>query len=247
MYMRNNLLNEYENSNKQFNSTLDTYSMQQLITFYIEYAHVKQFEQHENMEEILNYMSSYIIKNLPKLSFIEILDIYSKIAVKEKEILTGLQDNKHRINGILFESVRKKYQEQNAKSKGMTVEDYKIHRNSDLREFEDFIMRWTPIYSLVSLFRKDILSYLNTYVCSVSDVEKEDLLNDINIVVEENSKKIDEGTELKNDRKKRELYSRFKSNEEMFKIMNTSELEEQNNICLNYIDVLNNLYKGNSK
>ena len=245
--MINNIFNS---SNNSFVSTLDTYSIDQLVNLYIEYSHVKYFKEHDNMEEILNYISSYIIKNLPNLTFLEIGDIYSKIAVREKDIKESIESNKNIINSILFESGHKNILEANAKAKSMDVETYKEKRNQDLKIGEIFEEEWEPIYMLLNTFKMDILSYMNVFVCSVSDDEKELLLQEINETIENNSIKIKKGAELRQDRKKLEIQSRFMDLNEMKKLydsMNTTSLEQQNYIYLNFKSVLNSLSKGNSK
>lgn len=247
MFMMNNILN---NSSNSFASTLDTYSIDQLVNLYIEYSHVKYFKEHDNMEEILNYISSYIIKNLPNLTFLEIGDIYSNIAVREKDIKESIESNKNIINSILFESGHKNILEANAKAKSMDVETYKEKRNQDLKIGEIFEEEWEPIYMLLNTFKMDILSYMNVVVCSVSDDEKELLLQEINETIENNSIKIKKGAELRQDRKKLEIQSRFMDLNEMKKLydsMNTTSLEQQNYIYLNFKSVLNSLSKGNSK
>ena len=247
MFMINNIFNS---SNNSFVSTLDTYSIDQLVNLYIEYSHVKYFKEHDNMEEILNYISSYIIKNLPNLTFLEIGDIYSKIAVREKDIKESIESNKNIINSILFESGHKNILEANAKAKSMDVETYKEKRNQDLKIGEIFEEEWEPIYMLLNTFKMDILSYMNVFVCSVSDDEKELLLQEINETIENNSIKIKKGAELRQDRKKLEIQSRFMDLNEMKKLydsMNTTSLEQQNYIYLNFKSVLNSLSKGNSK
>ena len=247
MFMINNIFNS---SNNSFVSTLDTYSIDQLVNLYIEYSHVKYFKEHDNMEEILNYISSYIIKNLPNLTFLEIGDIYSKIAVREKDIKESIESNKNIINSILFESGHKNILEANAKAKSMDVETYKEKRNQDLKIGEIFEEEWEPIYMLLNTFKMDILSYMNVVVCSVSDDEKELLLQEINETIENNSIKIKKGAELRQDRKKLEIQSRFMDLNEMKKLydsMNTTSLEQQNYIYLNFKSVLNSLSKGNSK
>ena len=245
--MINNIFNS---SNNSFVSTLDTYSIDQLVNLYIEYSHAKYFKEHDNMEEILNYISSYILKNLPKLSFLEIGDIYSKIAVKENDIKESIESNKNIINSILFESGHKNILEANAKAKSMDVETYKNKRNQDLKVCEQFEEEWKPIYSLLNTFKMDILSYMNVFICSVSDADKVSLMREINETIESNSVKIKKGAELRQDRKKLEIQSRFMDLNEMKKLydsMNTTSLEQQNYIYLNFKSVLNSLSKGNSK
>ena len=244
MFMMNNILN---NSSNSFASTLDTYSIDQLVNLYIEYSHVKYFKEHDNMEEILNYISSYIIKNLPNLTFLEIGDIYSNIAVREKDIKESIESNKNIINSILFESGHKNILEANAKAKSMDVETYKEKRNQDLKIGEIFEEEWEPIYMLLNTFKMDILSYMNVVVCSVSDDEKELLLQEINETIENNSIKIKKGAELRQDRKKLEILIRFMDLDEIKMLMNTTSLEQQNYIYLNFKSVLNSLSKGNSK
>lgn len=245
--MINNIFNS---SNNSFVSTLDTYSIDQLVNLYIEYSHAKYFKEHDNMEEILNYISSYILKNLPNLTFLEIGDIYSNIALKEKDIKESIESNKNIINSILFESCHKNILEANAKAKSMDVETYKNKRNQDLKVCEQFEEEWKPIYSLLNTFKMDIISYMNVFVCSVSDADKVSLMREINETIESNSVKIKKGAELRQDRKKLEIQSRFMDLDEMKKLydsMNTTSLEQQNYIYLNFKSVLNSLSKGNSK
>ena len=247
--MGNELLNEFGNSNKKINSTLDTYSIDELVNLYITYSHAKYFAEHENMEEILNYISSYIIKNISKLSFLEMMNLYSKLAVKEKDIEKLIKNNRNIANGILYESKRRFLLESNAKAKGVDVDKYIDNRNKELEVCEQFEVQWTPIYSLIDVFKNDILSCLNIYVCSGS-TDKEALLQEIRNVVEDNSRRIKEGIQLRCDKKKIALHSRFKDIKEMSEVydkMDTSQLEEQNNVYLNFIDVLKHLSNGNSK
>lgn len=248
--MINNFLNNYENSNKGFVSTLDSYSINELINLYITYSHAKYFIEHDNMEEILNYISSYIIRNLPNLSFLEVGELYSKISVKEKDIKKALENNRNIITNILYESKNEFYIEFNAKAKGMDVETYKENRNKELKVYKEFEEQWTPVHSILNTFKNDILSYLNIYVCSISETEKDSLLKEINKAIEDNSRKIKNGMELRLDKKKVAIQSRFKDVQEMndlYEKMNTSELEQQNYIYLNFQSVLNSLNKGNSK
>lgn len=247
MFMINNILN---NSSNGFVSTLDTYSIDQLVNLYIEYSHAKFFKEHDNMEEILNYISSYILKNLPNFNFLEVGDIYSKIAVKENDIKKTIESNRNIINSILSEFDNRNILEYNAKAKSMDVETYKEKRNQDLNVCEQFEEEWEPIYSLLNTFKMDILSYMNVFICSVSDADKVSLMREINETIESNSVKIKKGAELRQDRKKLEIQSRFMDLNEMKKLydsMNTTSLEQQNYIYLNFKSVLNSLSKGNSK
>lgn len=248
--MMNNILNNYDNFSNGFASTLDTYSIDQLVNLYIAYCHVKEFKEHDNMEEILNYISSYILKNLPKLSFLEIGDIYSKIAKKEKDTKEVIESNRNIINSIIFESNHKNILESNAKAKSIDIDTYKNKRNQDLKVCEQFEEEWTPIHILLDTFKMDILSYMNVVVCSVSDDDKVSLMREINETIESNSIKIKKGAELRQDRKKLEIQSRFADLNEMkelYEKMDTTSLEQQNYIYLNFKSVLNNLSKGNSK
>ena len=248
MSMINNIFNS---SNNSFVSILDTYSIDQLVNLYITYCTVKEFKEHDNMEEKLNHISSYILKNLPKLSFLEIGDIYSKIAVKEKDIKESIfESNRNIINGILSEFDNKYILEANAKAKSMDVETYKNYRNQRLKVCEQSNEEWKPIYSLLNTFKMDILSYMNVFICSVSDADKVSLMREINETIESNSIKIKKGAELRQDRKKLEIQSRFADLNEMkelYEKMDTTSLEQQNYIYLNFKSVLNSLSKGNSK
>ena len=239
--MTNILLNRYDSSNKEFSSTLDNYSINELVNLYINYFHSRYFMEHDNMEEILNYISSYVLKKLPNLSFIEIVNIYSEISVKANDILEALDNNQNRINSILYESNNNFILEQNAKTKNIDIEKYKKERTTELNLCEEFKEQWTPIYSTIDLFKKDIISYLNMYVCSVPDEEKEILLQQINEVIEENSAEISKGIELRQNKKKLNLHSKFKSLNEIIEIyekMDTSKLEQQNRIYLNFKTIL---------
>lgn len=247
--MVDGLINNNDNSNIGFVSTLDSYSINELVNLYITYSRVKYFIEHDNMDEILDYISSYIVNNLSKLSYLETMDLYSKIMIEVLDLEKMMESNKNivqiRTNNLKDEF----FLEMEAKTYNMNKDIFVEKYKRDLSYFKRFDGIYERIHDLLDKFQKDIFRYLNTTISNLSIDERDKLLKEINSIVDQNSLEIIKRIEIKHDKKKMAIHSKFSdsSPEELYDKLDTFKLEHQNYVYLNYQAILNDLSKGNSK
>ena len=245
--MIDSLLKEYNSSNN--NSTLDNYNLKELIDLYVTYSRPKYFKEHSNMEEILSYLSSYILNNLTKGSFLEIMDMYTKLMmmVIELEEQRESNDNIIRIRSNNLED--EFFLENESKSFGLEKEFFVQKYRKELDTFKEYGALYKKIVNLLDAFQKSVLSYLNEYVKELDESQQSNLLKTINERIEKNSIEILKRIELRQNKKKIELQSRF--NEipisKIYEQLDTSYLTKQNYVYKNFQAILEDLYKTNNK
>ena len=245
--MMDSLLNDYKNNNQK--SALDNYSINDLMELYITYARPKYFREHGNMGDILKYISSYIIDNMTKNYFLNNLDLYAKLMIEliKLENMIESTDNIIRIRN---------YNLQDEFFLGFEANTYKTDKDTfkdnyqkELDHIIDNNNLYKQILQLMDTFQKDMLLKLNDYIDTLSDIEKDNLSLDINKKIDENSLEIIKRIELKQDKKRLELHSRFKdiSISELLDSLDITYLKEQNYVYSNFHELLNNLSIKNNK
>ena len=236
--MIDSLLNESKNNNQK--SALDNYSIKELIDLYITYARPKYFIEHNNMRDILEYISLYVINNLLKNSFVDNLDLYTKLMME----IHNLEDMIESTNNIIrirdYNLQDDFFLEMQSKTFKLDKEIYIEKYQEELYNFKNYNALYKQILTLLDNFQKNMLLSLNNYIDTLPNEEKNNLLIDINKKIEENSLEINNRIELRQDRKKLELQSRFKdiSVSELFDSLDTTYLKEQNYVFNQFQGVL---------
>ena len=247
--MINNIFNNYEGSSNGFVSTLDSYSINDLVNLYITYSRTKYFIENDNMEEILKYISTYIVKNLSKLSFLEIMDLHSKMMLETIDVEKMMKSNKNIVNIRTSNLEDDFFLEMEAKTFNMDKDSFERKYRDEINYFKKNDGIYETIYKLLDKFQKDIFIYLNNYANELSVTDRNELLIEINKTIEKNSSEIIKRIEFRQDKKKIEIHSKFRDlpMAEIYEKLDPTFLEQQNYVYLNFQSVLSDLNKGNSK
>lgn len=230
-------------------STLDNYSLKELMELYTTYARPKYFKEHSNMEEILNYISSYIMEHLSNNYFLNIMDLYTKLMVEliDLEQVNESNDSIIRIRNDKLEN--EFFLEMSAKSFGKDKDSYIRDYKKELDHFKEDSVLYKKILELLDSFQKNILTYLNLYTEQLTITERDSILKEIKKVIEQNSLEIIKRIKLRQDKKRIELESKFKELpiSQIYDNLDTTFLREQNYVYKNFQSILEDLYKKNQK
>lgn len=247
--MIENLLNECNSLNEKQKSILDNYSLKDLFDLYITYAKPKYFKNHKNMKDILNYISSYIINNFSKNDFLENMNLYSKILVE----LINIEDIIKATNNII--NIRTQnlkddfFLEFEAKTYNLKKAEYIKKYEKELNDFKIDFIYYKEIANLLDNLQKELFNYINNYIEQLDDEDKKIFLQKINAQIEDNYIEIVRRMELKQDKKRLNIESRFKdiSVSELLNSLNTTYLDQQNYVYINFQNVIKELLNKKNK
>ncbi len=244
--MIDGLLKEYNlGKGEQFISALDNYTLKELVDIYLIYARPKYFKEHKNMGEILNYISSYMLKKVMEVSFIETMDIYAKLLENIVDIERLIKNNENIVN-IRNYNLKDEFFIHN-ESKTFEIEEDKFLKEytMGLNRAKENVILYKTIFDILDKFQKQYFSYLDEYVESMNYNEKLVALNDINKKIEANSLEITKRIELKHNKKLAEIKTQELPLDKIIDMFNTTKLDYQNYVYSNYQEVLKENLKNN--